>query len=107
MESEEVLTPSIVLLELSYKSEKEGWDFNSFFNFIKTHSKIAGMNEQFILSFGQAYNKVKSKIKITSSLTATYTLLTFNSFFWLGERRLMVIIGKFPVLNPLKPGPER
>ena len=63
LEEEEVITPSIVLLELSYKSDKEGWDFNKYLNFIKTNSKIIGVNEKFILTFGRAYNNIKKQVK--------------------------------------------
>ncbi|MEK6897474.1 MAG: PIN domain-containing protein [Nanoarchaeota archaeon] len=58
-----VLTPSMVLLELSYKADKEKWDFKKFFSFIKGHSQITGLNENFILSFGGIYNKIKKQIK--------------------------------------------
>ncbi len=63
LRNDEVLTPSIVILELSYKSDKEGWNFKNFFNFIKANSKIVGINEEFMLSFGFFYNKIKKKIK--------------------------------------------
>ncbi len=63
LENEEVLTPSIVLLELSYRADQEGWDFKGFFNFIKSNSQVIGLNEEFILSFGEIYNKMKKKVK--------------------------------------------
>ena len=58
-----VLTPSIVLLELGYKSDQERWDFKKFLGFIKGNSQITGLNENFILSFGEVYNKMKKQIK--------------------------------------------
>jgi predicted nucleic acid-binding protein len=63
LEEKEVITPSIVLLELSYKSDKEGWDFNKYLNFIKSNSKIVGVNEKFILTFGKSYNNIKKQVK--------------------------------------------
>jgi len=63
LENEEVLTPSIVLLELSYRADQERWDFKKFFSFIKSNSKVIGLNEEFILSFGGIYNQMKKKIK--------------------------------------------
>ncbi|MEX0920440.1 MAG: PIN domain-containing protein [Candidatus Pacearchaeota archaeon] len=63
LDNDEVITPAIVLLELSYKSNKEGWSFNKFFSFIKMKSKIVGVNDEFILSFGGFYNKMKKKEK--------------------------------------------
>lgn len=58
-----VLTPSIVLLELSYKADREGWDFKKHLNFIKLNSEIIGFDEKFIFSFGQMYNRIKKQIK--------------------------------------------
>ena len=63
LEEEDVITPSIVLLELSYKSEKENWDFSKYLSFIKSNSKIIGVNEKFILTFGKAYNNMKKQVK--------------------------------------------
>ena len=39
-----VLTPSIVILELSYKADREGWDFKKHLNFIILHSEIFGFD---------------------------------------------------------------
>ena len=63
LENSEVLTPVVVLLELSYKFEKEGGDFKKHLNFIKLNSKIVGFNDDFVLSFGKIYNKMKKKIR--------------------------------------------
>mgnify|MGYP001566113519 CR=1 FL=1 len=63
LEKEEIITPAIVLLELSYKSDKEGWDFDKYLSFIKTNSKVVWINEKFILTFGKAYNDVKKQVK--------------------------------------------
>lgn len=63
LENEEVITPVIVLLELGYKSDKEGWDFSKYLSFVGANSKIIGVNERFILTFGRAYNHIKKKIK--------------------------------------------
>lgn len=58
-----VITPLIVLLELSYKADKENWDFKKYLNFIKAKSQIVGMNEDFVLSFGGLYNKIKKEVR--------------------------------------------
>lgn len=63
LENNEIITPLIVLLELSYKADKEKWDCKKILNFIKINSKIAGVNEEFVLNFGGLYNKTKQKIK--------------------------------------------
>ncbi len=59
---EEVITPFIVLLELSYRADKEGWNFKQYMNFIKIHSRITGVTEEFILKFGQTYNTIKKDV---------------------------------------------
>jgi|SRR3989344_5547935 len=63
IENEDIITPSIVLLELSYKADKEGWDFKKHLDFIKIKSKIAGLNEEFIIKFGKIYNECKKKVR--------------------------------------------
>lgn len=68
LEQEEIITPSIVLLELSYKSDKEKWDFDKYFNFIKSNSKITGVDEKFILTFGKSYNNIR---KLTKNIGIT------------------------------------
>ena len=47
LENYDIITPSITLLELSYKADKEGWDFEKHLEFIKTNSKIIGFNDEF------------------------------------------------------------
>ncbi len=63
LEREEILTPIIVLLELSYKADKECWNFDNHLKFIKANSEIVGMNEEFVLLFGKFYNRIKKKVK--------------------------------------------
>ena len=63
LNEEDILTPFIVLLELSYKAEKEGWNLKEHLNYIKTNSQIVGVNEKFILTFGKFYNTIRKKIK--------------------------------------------
>ena len=58
-----VFTPSVVLLELSYKADREGWDFQKHLNFIKLNSEIVGLNENFILNFGKVYNKTRKNVR--------------------------------------------
>src|SRR3989344_5863242 len=59
---ESIITPFIVLLELSYRADKEGWNFRQYLNFIKANSKITNVTEEFVLKFGQVYNKVKKEV---------------------------------------------
>ncbi len=63
LDSSDVITPVLVLLELSYKSESEGWDIKEYLNFIKTKSKIVSFDDNFVLKFGKVYNDVKKKVK--------------------------------------------
>lgn len=57
----ETATPSIVLIELSCKSAKENWDFEEYFNFIKSKSSIIGLNNKMILKCGEIYVKERKK----------------------------------------------
>ena len=59
---ESIITPFIVLLELSYRADKDGWNFKQYLEFIKVKSKITGVTEEFVLKFGQLYNKTKNDI---------------------------------------------
>ena len=59
---ENIITPFIVLLELSYRADKEGWNFKQHLDFIKLKSKITVVTEDFVLKFGSAYNKTKNKV---------------------------------------------
>lgn len=78
LENEDVITPSIVLLELSYKANKENWDFKKCLSFIKVKSRILGFNETFVLRFGEIYNSVKKQVKgigLADCIILTTTIL--------------------------------
>ncbi|MDO8467511.1 MAG: PIN domain-containing protein [Nanoarchaeota archaeon] len=90
LEDYEVLTPSVVLLELSYKADEEKWDFKKHLSFIKLNSRIIGFNDDFILSFGKVYNDTKKKVKgigftdiiiLTSALVNEAKILTGDHHF--------------------------
>tara|TARA_Y100000310_G_C20144975_1_gene562022 strand:- start:64 stop:444 length:381 start_codon:yes stop_codon:yes gene_type:complete len=55
----EIFTPKIVLLEISYKADRERWNFSQHLAFIKTHSKIIGVDERTINLFGPLYNQTR------------------------------------------------
>ncbi|HLC57046.1 MAG TPA: PIN domain-containing protein [Candidatus Nanoarchaeia archaeon] len=55
LEKEEVLTPIIVLVELSVKATKEGWDFGKHLEFIKSRSLIVGITEGIVKNCGTFY----------------------------------------------------
>ena len=61
--AEEIITPFIVLLELGYRADQEGWNFQQHLDFIKSKSRIARVSEEFIVAFGKLYNQTKEKIK--------------------------------------------
>ncbi|MEK6860649.1 MAG: PIN domain-containing protein [Nanoarchaeota archaeon] len=71
------ITPFIVLLELSYRADKEVWDFRRYLDFIKINSRITGLNEKFILKFGSFYNRTKKEIP-TIGIADVIVLLTAN-----------------------------
>ena len=90
LENSEVLTPVIVLLELSYKAESEGWNLKKHLDFIKFKSEVVGINENFVLNFGNIYNNTKKKIKgigfvdiviLTSALMNEAKILTGDKHF--------------------------
>jgi predicted nucleic acid-binding protein len=59
----DIITPFVVMLELSAKSDKEGWDLEKYLSFIKMNSKITGINDIFVLKFGGIYNRAKKKVR--------------------------------------------
>jgi len=63
LENNEIITPAIVLLELSYKADKENWDCKKILDFVKHNSEIIGINEGFVLNFGRLYNITKKEIR--------------------------------------------
>ncbi|MBI2110042.1 PIN domain-containing protein [Candidatus Woesearchaeota archaeon] len=60
--NDEVITPTIVLLELSYRADAKGWNLMEHLNFIKLNSAIYPIDEDFILAFGKLYNETKRKV---------------------------------------------
>jgi len=58
---EEIVTPSIVLIELSCKSEKERWNFEKHLEFIKSKSLIIQIDEEIIVKCGKIYMSEKEK----------------------------------------------
>lgn len=68
---EEVITPTIVLAELSIRSEREGWDFNKHLNFIKSKSLVINLNENIIKRLGLIYlkqRKIRSGFSICDAI---------------------------------------
>ncbi len=63
LEQNEVLTPVIVLLELSCKAARERWNFNKQLEFIKAKSLILDIGEKVIMKTGSVYLKMRSNIK--------------------------------------------
>lgn len=62
LNEEDALTPSVVLIELSCKAAKEGWNFLEHLRFIKSKSSIAGMDEESLIKCGKIYiDERKSK----------------------------------------------
>lgn len=59
LNKESIITPSIVLVELSCKSIKENWDFEKVLRYIKSKSSIIGINEKIILEVGKIYHEIR------------------------------------------------
>ena len=71
LNNDQVITPVVVLLELSAKANKEGWDIRKYINFIKIKSNVIGLNEEIIIQEGKKYNEIKRKIKDFGLIDAT------------------------------------
>ncbi len=63
IEENEVLTPIIVLVELSCKSVREGWNFNRYLGFIKANSLTIGIDDNLLFSIGKIYTRMREKIR--------------------------------------------
>ncbi|MCH7567975.1 MAG: PIN domain-containing protein [Nanoarchaeota archaeon] len=96
---DEIITPSIVLLEMSVKSNKEGWNFEKQLKFIKMNSKVSGFNDEFVSSFGKIYNKTKKSIKgigivdcivLTTAVLADAKILTGDKHFEKIDRAVLL-----------------
>lgn len=57
----DLVTPSIVLIELSCKSAKENWNFGKLLSFIKSKSNILGIKESVIEKCGKIYIRERNK----------------------------------------------
>ena len=62
-ESNEIITPIIVLVELSCKSAKENWDFKKYLEFIKANSLVLNIREKTLIDTGKLYVQMRSKIR--------------------------------------------
>jgi len=62
-ESNEIITPIIVLVELSCKSVKENWNFKKYLEFIKANSLVLNIEEKTLIDTGKLYVKMRSKIR--------------------------------------------
>jgi len=90
LEKEEIITPSIVLIELSCKAEKEKWDFKKILIFLKLKSSILNIDEEIIINCGKIYtNERKEKsgfsmsdaIILASSIQMKSKILTKDNHF--------------------------
>lgn len=91
--NDEVITPLLVLLELSVKAEKEGWDIKKHIEFIKTKSTISNLTEEIIVNTGKTYNDMRKKIKDFGLIDATiFTTALLNKCNLLtGDKHFMNI----------------
>lgn len=71
LENDEVFTPTMVLLELSAKAEKEEWNIRKYIDFIKSKSIIINLDEEIIIYSGKIYNQIRKKIKGFGLIDAT------------------------------------
>lgn len=90
LKKEEILTPSIVLVELSCKAFKEDWNFVKCLEFIKTKSLIVDLNEELIINIGKVYCEMRKKkphfslpdsIILCTAITEKAKILTGDKHF--------------------------
>lgn len=90
IEKNECITSVVSLLELSYKSEKEGWNTKEYLDYIKIKSQIIGIKDSSILEFGKLYNSIRKKEKdfgfadciiLSTSIDEEAQILTKDSHF--------------------------
>jgi len=84
----EIITPSIVLVELSYKAVKGSWNFRELLEFIKARSLIADMNEEIIIQSGLVYanmRKKQSHFSLVDAIILT-TALIKNAIILTGDK---------------------
>lgn len=88
--NEKILTPSIVLVELSCKSSREKWNFEEHLNFIKSKSAIVKLDDEIIIECGKNYIKERIKkpnfslpdaIILTTSIKFNARILTGDKHF--------------------------
>lgn len=75
---EKIYTPSLVLIELSCKSEKENWDFKKHLTFIKSKTSIIGVNEDIIINCGKIYTDERKKKPSFSMIDAVILAIAKN-----------------------------
>jgi len=99
LQNEEIITSVASLLELSYKSDKEGWNMRDFLNFIKIKSQIIGIKESSIIEFGKTYNTSRKKeqsfgfadaILLQTAINEEATILTKDPHFKNFEKTIML-----------------
>ncbi len=95
LKNDKIITPSIVLLELSYKAEKESWNFKKYFDFIKHKSEIVGVNEKFIFTFGKSYNQIKKDVKKIgiTDIIIIHTARIYNAKILTGDEHFSKVNG--------------
>ncbi len=76
--NEDLITPSIILIEISCKSAKEKWNFKELLQFIKSKSNIKGMNEEVIEKIGKIYLEQRNKKSKFSMIDATIWAIAEN-----------------------------
>ena len=73
-----LITPSIVLIEISCKSAKEKWNFQELLQFIKSKSQVKEMNEEVIEKAGKIYAEQRNKKSKFSMIDASIWAIAEN-----------------------------
>ncbi len=84
----EIITPILAIIELNYKADKEGWNFEEYLEFIKSKSAISFINWDIAKASSRSYIEQR-KLHKDSSLVDAIILSTArasNSKLLSGDR---------------------
>lgn len=91
LKDNEIITPILVIIELNYKADKEGWNFESILDFIKSKSTISFINWDIAKISGKNYLEQRKRHKDFSLIDAIIlsTAKVHNSKILTGDKHFI------------------
>ena len=91
LKDNDIITPILVIVELNYKADKEGWDFEQFLDFIKSKSTISFINWDIAKVCSKNYLERRKKQKDFSLIDAVIlsTAKISNSKILTGDKHFI------------------